>query len=159
MAKFEDHSQAFLQQLRREVVAWAEEVTGLLESTAVKRSRTDTGQTKGSYRHKVVDDASSRQVEGYVGSNQENAIWEEFGTGEYALGGKGRKTPWYVPVDGYQGKKRPTYGGKVVVVYGKNKKKYYKTDGKKPNQPLLKAYRAYPRKKMLRALEERLRKI
>ena len=30
-----------------------------------------------------------------VGSPLENAIWEEFGTGEYALYGNGRKGGWY----------------------------------------------------------------
>lgn len=29
-----------------------------------------------------------------IGSNVENAIWEEFGTGIYAINGDGRKTPW-----------------------------------------------------------------
>lgn len=29
-----------------------------------------------------------------VGNPLQNAIWEEFGTGEYALEGDGRKTPW-----------------------------------------------------------------
>ena len=30
-----------------------------------------------------------------VGSPLENAIWEEFGTGEYALKGDGRKGGWF----------------------------------------------------------------
>ena len=32
--------------------------------------------------------------EATVGSSDENAIWEEFGTGEYALQGNGRKGGW-----------------------------------------------------------------
>lgn len=137
MAKFEDNSQEFLQRLHREIAAWMEETTGLLEANAVKKSRTDSGQTKGSYQHKVLEDASAYRVEGYVGSNYENAIWEEFGTGEYALGGDGRKTPW---------------------VYRNRKGEYYWTTGKKPNRTLQKAYQAYNRKKMLQALEDRLNK-
>lgn len=30
-----------------------------------------------------------------IGSPLENAIWEEFGTGEYALNGDGRKGGWF----------------------------------------------------------------
>ena len=77
--------------------------------------------------------------EAAIGSTVENAIWEEFGTGDYALE-KRRNTPWYVPVDGYVGKKRPSYNGKVVIVYGKNGKAFYKTNGKKPRRMLHNAF-------------------
>ena len=35
----------------------------------------------------------------YIGSNYENAIWEEFGTGEYALEGNGRRGGWHYEDD------------------------------------------------------------
>ena len=62
------------------------------------------------------------------------------GTGEWAVNHDGRKTPWYIPVDSYKGKKKPTFNGKVVIVYGKNGKAFYKTNGKKPHHTLLKAF-------------------
>lgn len=134
---FEDNRNQVKQALSRAVEAYLEEAGGELQAQTVKNSRTDFGQTKGSYRY-ALD-----QSEGacYIGSQLENAIWEEFGTGDYAIQG-GRKTPWYVPVEGYQGTKKPTFNGKVVVVYGKNGKAYYKTNGKKPNRPLQKAFDA-----------------
>lgn len=67
-----------------------EECAGELESQVKRNSRVDTGKTKNSFRHKVDDAAHIA----YIGSSDENAIWEEFGTGEYALHGDGRKGGW-----------------------------------------------------------------
>lgn len=67
----------------------------------------DTGQTKGSFRHEV--DEGNLVV--HIGSDYPNAIWEEFGTGEFAEKGDGRKG-WWVYVKGQTGQgKNP--GGKV----------------------------------------------
>lgn len=68
-----------------------EECAGELESQVKRNTRVDTGKTKNSFRHKVDDDAHIA----YIGSDYENAIWEEFGTGEYALEGNGRKGGWF----------------------------------------------------------------
>ena len=57
-----------------------------------------------------------------VGSDLENAIWEEFGTGEYALHGDGRKGGW--------------------VYKSKKDGKFYHTYGKTPRQPLTKAFQS-----------------
>lgn len=54
-----------------------------------------------------------------VGSDLENAIWKEFGTGEYALHGDGRKGDW---------------------TYIDEKGQGHHTHGKTPNQPLTKAF-------------------
>ena len=92
-----------------------EEVGGAVEAQVKQNQRVDTGQTKGSWRHYV----SAREHAVYIGSNYDNAIWEEFGTGVYALNGNGRKTPWvYTPDDG---------------------RTFYRTKGKKPLRPLYKA--------------------
>ena len=152
--KFEDNTEKIKEKLHGIISAWMEEVFSELHTQTVKKSRTGDGQTKGSYQYRVVENEG--RVEGYLGSNLENAIWEEFGTGEYALNGKGRKSPWYILVDGYKGKKRPTYNGKVVIVYGKDGKRFYKTYGTKPNRPMRKAYNQNNRKKMLKVLSEKL---
>ena len=115
-----------------------EECAGELESQTKRNSR--VGQagapTKNSFKHKVDE---LKHI-AYIGSSEENAIWEEFGTGEHALEGKGRKGAWYVPVEEVVGYKKPTFNGKVVIVYGKNGKKYYKTNGKKPSRAFWNAY-------------------
>lgn len=120
------------------IKATLEECSAEIESQAKRNSRSGTGQTKNSWKHIVIGLTAT------IGNTSKNSIWEEFGTGEHAItenGGKGgRKTPWYVPVQGYTGKKKPTYNGKVVVVYGKNGKMFYKTNGKKPSRAFFKAY-------------------
>lgn len=72
------------------VNAVLEECAGELESQTKRNSRVDTSKTKNSFRHKVDDDSHIA----YIGSNDENAIYEELGTGEHALHGDGRKGGW-----------------------------------------------------------------
>lgn len=113
---------------------WLDDASSLVLATTQMNQRVGasgggaTG-TKAHWDRYVTDDMA------VVGNDLENAIWEEYGTGVHAEDGKGRKTPWYVPVDGYVGYKRSTFQGKVVVVYGKNGKRFYKTDGKKGIRP------------------------
>ncbi len=70
-----------------------EEVAGELESQVKRNTKVDTGQTKNSWVHNVrsTDDGHTATV----GSTMQNSIWEEFGTGEYALNGDGRKGGWF----------------------------------------------------------------
>lgn len=68
-----------------------EECAGELESQVKRNSRVRTGKTRNSFRHRIDDAAHIA----YIGSPDENAIWEEFGTGEYALKGNGRKGGWF----------------------------------------------------------------
>lgn len=73
--------------------AAASEVESAARRNSGKHVR--SGQLKGSWAHIVHGD------EALIGSPLENAIWEEFGTGEYAAGGNGRKGGWvYRDVEG-----------------------------------------------------------
>ena len=75
------------------------EMGALLSADAAAMSPVDEGQLKGSWDY-VVDTAEHSVT---VGSNLENAVWNEFGTGSHAANGDGRASPWYVPVAGYTG--------------------------------------------------------
>lgn len=145
--EFEDNSVKILRALDEIGQQWLEDATRILHRQVVQNSRVDTGQTKSSWKKVVEGD------KGIVGSTSENAIWEEFGTGHYAVNGDGRKGAWYVPVEKVLGKKKPTYNGKVVIVYGKNGQAYYKTNGKKPNRALQNA-RNSTEKKIQKRLEQ-----
>lgn len=101
---------------------WLEEASGELEAEIARLSRVDTGQTKDSYKH-VVD---TTKKEAHIGSNLENAIWEEFGTGEYAINGNGRKGGWW-----YRNSKFGLNGDRREFVH---------TYGKTPNRPMVRAY-------------------
>ncbi len=67
-----------------------EESADIIESQVKRNTAVDTGRLKGSWQHKV--NMAEKKVT--IGSPLENAIWEEFGTGEYALNGDGRKGGW-----------------------------------------------------------------
>ena len=145
--EFEDNSVKILRALDEVGQQWLEDATRILHRQVVQNSRVDTGQTKSSWKKVVEGD------KGIVGSTSENAVWEEFGTGHYAVNGDGKKGAWYVPVEKVLGKKKPTYNGKVVIVYGKNNQAYYKTNGKKPNRALQNA-RNSTEKKIQKRLEQ-----
>lgn len=87
--EFIDNSEAVKAALEQGIIAGLEEAAGEIESATKRNTRVKSGNTKGSWKHKVVDS----ELTAHIGSNYENAIWEEFGTGERAIpeGGGGRK--------------------------------------------------------------------
>lgn len=115
------------------ISAFLYQAGGELQAQTIRNSRVDTGQTKGSYQYRVQE--SSRESTVYIGSNLENAIWEEFGTGEYALKGDGRRGGW---------------------IYKDAKGSWHRTKGKTPKRPLYNAFNTL-RDSLKRLLEEILR--
>lgn len=89
--KFEDYKLQVLEAMDSKINAVLEECAGEIESQTKRNSRTDTSKTKNSFKHRVIESEHTA----YIGSDEENAIWEEFGTGEYALKGNGRKGGWF----------------------------------------------------------------
>lgn len=60
------------------------------KSIVTRESRVDTGALRNSINHLVSMDEQAV----YVGTNQEYAIYNEYGTGIYLDGGGGRQSPW-----------------------------------------------------------------
>ena len=116
--EFTDNTAKIKAALSEGVIGFLHEVGGEIQAQTQDNSRVDTGQTKGSYKYMVDEGKDESTVA--VGSDLENAIWEEFGTGEYALHGDGRKGGW--------------------VYTSKKDGKHHHTHGKTPNQPLTKAF-------------------
>lgn len=102
--KFTDNSAKVKGALNDAVIAYLHEAGGELEAQVKRNSRVGSGQLKNSWAY-TVDESKGETT---VGSPLENAIWEEFGTGEYALHGDGRKNGWYYQDD--KGKWHHTYG-------------------------------------------------
>ena len=90
MIHFEDYSVQVKAAIDDCCLQWLEESTAEIESQTKAVTPVDTGKLKGSWQH-VVDAGAKEAI---VGSNEENALWTEFGTGIYSVKG-GRKTPWY----------------------------------------------------------------
>ena len=128
--EFEDNRMEVKAALGNACIAWLHAAAGLVLSQTQRNTRVDTGQTKGSWEYRVDEE----KMEAYVGSNYENAVWEEFGTGQYALDGNGRKTPW---------------------VYEGSDGKMHWTRGKRPSRALYHAFRQ-TKDKIQRELERRL---
>lgn len=91
--KFIDHTEKVKSLLDGLALSTLEECAGELESQVKRNTTVDTGQLKNSWRHNVSQ--SDEKYSAVVGSPLQNAIWEEFGTGEYALEGNGRKGGWF----------------------------------------------------------------
>ena len=90
----EDFSVEVKSVLKDKAISFLDEIGGEIRSLAQRNSRRKTSQTSGSYQYKVDDDALAV----HIGSDYWNAIYEEFGTGEHAINGDGRKG-WWVFVD------------------------------------------------------------
>lgn len=117
---FEDNTIEVISAISEKLEATLEECAGEIESQAKRNTRVDTGKTKSSWRHRVTGSMMAAQHIATIGSSDENAIWEEFGTGEYALKGDGRKGGWVY--------KDEQYGC------------WWRTFGKKPSRAFWKAY-------------------
>lgn len=113
--QFEDNRVEVKGLLENAAIAFLHDAAGEVQAQAVRNARVSTGQTSGSYEYHVNESA----LEAEIGSNLENAIWEEFGTGEYALNGDGRKGGW---------------------VYRDAKGEFHRTRGKTPNRTLYNAF-------------------
>lgn len=116
--KFTNNSMKVINTINQELLNALEEASGELEGQVKDNTRVDTGKTKNSWTHRVDDS----KFEAHVGSNYENAIWEEFGTGIHALKDNGRKdVPW---------------------VYQSEDGKWHRTSGKKPSRALHNAFKS-----------------
>ena len=91
--KFNDNSVEVLNLIESLAVSSLEECAGELESAVKRNTAVDTGQTKNAWTHQVQSDGTKHKAT--VGNPLQNSIWEEFGTGEYALNGDGRKGGWF----------------------------------------------------------------
>lgn len=119
--KFTDNSAVVKGLIGEKAVAFLYETVAEIESQAKQNSRVDTGKTKGAWSSTVDEE----KLEASVGNTDQNAIWEEFGTGEYALNNDGRKSGWR---------------------YKDAKGNWHYTTGKKPNRAL---HRAFESKKVV----------
>lgn len=131
--EFEDNTIKVSEAMNDAIIAWLYEASGEMKSQIQRNTPVKTGQLKGSWDYHVDES----KLESVVGSPLENAIWNEFGTGEYALEGNGRKTPWK---------------------YQDSKGNWYTTKGKRPRRSLFNAFQKQ-KNKLQKALEAKLKEL
>lgn len=139
--EFQDFSIKVSEALEKASIQFLEEAASELESQAKRNTATGRvggGKTKGDWGH-VVEES---KLEATIGNTNENAIWEEFGTGEHALEGKGRKGGWYIPIGDGEGQisQAVVDAYNMTVKHGKNGMKFAYTTGKKPKRMLHTAF-------------------
>lgn len=87
---FKDNSQAAKAAIHEATVQWLFQACILVEGQAVLLAPVQTARLRNSIDY-IVDE---QELVGYVGTNVEYAIYVEFGTGEFAENGRGRKGGW-----------------------------------------------------------------
>ena len=136
---FIDNSIAVKEALEKYAEKFLTEAAMVIESQVkqnTKVSKRHGRHTKESWES-VVDISNHEAV---VGSPSENAVWEEFGTGEYALNGNGRKGGWVYCIDNGNKITRNKDGSMRKNSKYKKEKKFYFTLGKRPRRALHKAF-------------------
>ena len=142
---FEDNSENCKNAIKASALAFLYEIGGEIRSQTQRNSRRKTGRTAGTYEYMVDEN----ELAVHIGSNDVNAIWEEFGTGEHSIKGGGRKGYWVYVDNG--GAPQAVKGGKtytkkeakrVVAIMRKKGLNAYYTNGKTANRPLYRAFTA-----------------
>lgn len=130
------------------LIAGLYEAAGELEARTIRNSR--QSHTYGDIRATALWDheVNEGEMAAQVGSRHEAGYWEEFGTGEHALHGDGRKG-WWVYVEGQEsGSGGKSYSTKEeaeeAAEFLRKVKKLnaYATNGIEPNQPLHRAFKS-----------------
>ena len=138
--KFTDNSIEVMNAIEQAAIKFLHEAAGELEAQAKRNTRVDTGQLKKSWDYKI----DKSKLIAYVGNPLENAIWEEFGTGEFAVNGDGRKGYWVFVKGGDVKSKSPkTYtleqAKRAVAILRKKGLEAYYTKGKRGTRAFEKA--------------------
>ena len=129
---------------------WANEIASKAKDT-VQMDGDQGVQLRKSYRADVDEGAGVAQI----GTPLESGYWEEYGTGEYAVHGDGRKG-WWVYKDGYQGN-----GGDVLTeaeakAIAASDPSLHASNGREPSYTLEKAF-TVTKPKAVADLETKLR--
>ncbi len=144
--EFQDFSVKVTEAMSEALIAGLYEATGELQARTKRNSR--QGHTYGDIQATALWDAEVDEgaMEGRVGSRHEAGYWEEFGTGEHALHGDGRKG-WWVYVEGQDsGTGGKSYSSKeeaeeaAQFLRRVKKVEAHATNGIDPNRPLHKAF-------------------
>jgi HK97 gp10 family phage protein len=93
---FKDNSDLVKAALHAASVRAMEAALLFVESEAKESAKVGTGELRDKIDHRVISDGD--KVTGQVGSPLKHAVYVEFGTGEFAENGKGKKGGWYISI-------------------------------------------------------------
>lgn len=98
---FEDYTGEVTEKIRQTMISWLYEAGNELASQTI--TRTGTGKYYREIASKWDCIVDEEKLTATIGNPLENALWVEYGTGEYALNKDGRK-PYWVYVEDNTGK-------------------------------------------------------
>ena len=155
-AQFVDNSPAIKNAINAEITGWLHEWSSEIASQAKRNSSNDYGnELRGSYQNQVS------ATEATIGSAKEEALWEEFGTGEYAVNGNGKKG-WWVYVEGMNNHAAKSRSREDAVSLAKSMQAQgipaHATNGNHPHRTLENAYDNV-KPKAIKDLEDRMKGV
>lgn len=153
--EFHDYSIQVKAKLNDETKKWLE--TWAQEIASQAKDNTQLDGDAGIELRKSYKAVNSGAGEAKVGTPLEAGYWEEYGTGEYAAHGDGRKG-WWVYKDGYTGNGGPVLTEAAAKARAARSSSLHATNGRKPAYTLEKSFtNAAPKAKA--DLEARLKKL
>ena len=145
--EFHDYSMEVKAELDATTIAWLHTWAPEVAAQAARNCQMD-GRMGQELRGSYDSDVDESTGVGQAGSPMEAAYWEEFGTGEYAAKGDGRKGWWiYIPGE-YSGSGGATYATKedaekmAAYIREKYGKQAVVTNGRRPAYTLENAFKA-----------------
>lgn len=152
--EFNDFSINVKTSINDTTISWLYETALEIESQAKRNCKMDGevgSQLRGSYR----SDVDEGTCQAKIGTALEAGYWEEWGTGEYAAHGDGRKGWWVYSdkVKGNGGKQRTEAQAKAIAAGDPS---LHATNGRPPNYTLEKAF-TKTKPKAIANLEKRLK--
>ena len=148
MVRFTDNSARVKAILNEACIAYLYEAAG--EIDAQTKRNVPTGgdyysQQKNSWTYRV-DESKGEAV---VGNPLESSLWTEFGTGDFALNGDGRKGYWVYVKDGSTGARSTNSKSytldeakRIVAMMRADGLDAHYTHGQPPKRPLFKAFQS-----------------
>lgn len=152
--QFIDNSIEVKAELNQNTIGWLHTWANEIASTAKRECSLDGEegkQLRKHYRAEVDEGAGEAQI----GSPLESAYWEEYGTGEHAAHGDGRKG-WWVYKDGYKGNGGKKLTEQEAKAAAAGDPTVHATNGRPPNYTLEKAF-TKNKSKAIADLENRLK--
>lgn len=156
--EFQDFRVQVEEALDDAVIAYLYEAAGEVEAQTKRNSRQGK-KYKGRDAQSLWEyDVDEDDKVARVGSQHEAAYWEEFGTGEYALHGDGRRG-WWVYVEGSDTPRanQKTYTKEEAIGIAASMRAEgldaHATNGIEPNEPLFRAFNS-SRSALIRRAEQ-----
>lgn len=148
---FVDNSDKAIDLISDAMMSGTEDAIRKVETEYKSNIRVKSGRTRSSISTQV--DKSSSEINAHVGGDDPNLIWEEYGTGEYAVNRNGRSGWWVYVKDGSRptslssSSSSKTYtreeAARIMMMLREKGLDAWMTKGKKANPALKNAYNKY----------------